>query len=347
MHLEQRIEAFSELGERIREVLSGKNRLLSAEAGKIITAQQDKNEWFTPENVRLSLEAIADELTPENLGSWFAGYPGLQTVREPITVGVVMAGNIPLAGFHDFLCVLISGNTVVARTSSKDPDVMLWISDILVSVEPKFRERIIFRNDSLRDFDAVIATGSDNTSRYFEYYFGRYPNIIRRNRNSVAILDGNEAESELEAMGEDIFSYFGLGCRNISKIYVPADYDLNQLSHHWKAFSNIACHKKYANNYDFNKAVFIVNREPFTDTGFLLFRESRALSSPVSVLFFERYGTREEVIRHIEGQRDKIQCITGTGFTAHGKAQRPHLWDYADGTDTIDFLLKINTPGIL
>jgi len=347
MHLEQRIKAFSELGDRIRDVVSGENRFLSAETGKIISSQQEKNEWFTPDNVRLALESVVEELRDENLRDWTNSYPGLQTVREPLTVGVVMAGNIPLAGFHDFLCVLLSGNRIVARTSSKDPDIMVWMADLLVSVEPRFSDMIIFRNDGLRDFDAVIATGSDNTSRYFEYYFGKYPNIIRRNRNSVAILDGNEGENELEAMAEDIFSYFGLGCRNVSKIFVPADYDLNLLSHHWQAFSNIISHKKYANNYDFNKAVFIVNREAFTDTGFLLFKESVALSSPVSVLFFERYGNREEVILSLEGQRDKIQCITGTGFTAHGKAQRPHLWDYADGIDTIEFLLKINPPGIL
>jgi len=347
MNLEKRIKAFSELGERIREVLSGGNSLLSAEAGRIISSQQDKNEWFTPDNVRLALESIAGELTPGNLGAWTEKYPGLQAVGKPLSIGVVMAGNIPLAGFHDFLCVLISGNRIVARTSSKDPDIMVWIADLLVSLEPSFRDLIIFRNDRLCDFDAVIATGSDNTSRYFEYYFGKYPNIIRKNRNSVSIIDGSENESDLAAMGEDIFSYFGLGCRNISKIFVPEGYDLNMLSSQWRAYSNIICHKKYANNYDFSKAVFIVNREPFTDTGYLLMKESTALSSPVAVLFYEKYRTREEVIQHVSEQKDKIQCITGSGFTSHGKAQWPHLWDYADGIDTIDFLLKINRPGIL
>ncbi len=347
MNLEKRIKAFSELGERIREVLSGENRLLSAEAGKIISSQQDKNEWFTPDNVRLALESIAGELTPENLGVWTEKYPGLQAVRKPLSVGVVMAGNIPLAGFHDFLCVLVSGNRIVARTSSKDPDIMVWIADLLVSLEPSFRDLITFRSDRLSDFDAVIATGSDNTSRYFEYYFGKYPNIIRKNRNSVSIIDGNENGSDLAAMGDDIFLYFGLGCRNISKIFVPEGYDLNMLSSYWRAYSNIICHKKYANNYDFSKAVFIVNKEPFTDTGYLLMKESTALSSPVSVLFYEKYRTREEVIQHVSEQKDKIQCITGSGFTSHGKAQWPHLWDYADGIDTIDFLLKINRPGIL
>lgn len=347
MHPEQRIKAFSELGEIIRNVLSGKDRSLSGDAIRMITSQESRNEWFTPDNVRLALGAIADELTSENLKRWTDKYPGLQAVEKPLNIGVVMAGNIPLAGFHDFLCVLISGHRIVARTSSKDPDIMVWIADLLVSIEPLFSDRIVFRDDRLAEFDAVIATGSDNTSRYFEYYFGKYPNIIRKNRNSIAILDGSEKESDIEAMGEDIFSYFGLGCRNISKIFIPADYDLNHLSDRWKSCSNVINHRKYANNYDFSKAVYIVNREPFTDTGYLLLKESNALSSPVAVLFYERYGSREEVIAVVEEQRDKIQCITGTGFTDHGQAQRPHLWDYADGIDTIEFLLKINSPGIL
>lgn len=347
MHLEQRIKAFSELGEIIRDVLSGKDRPQAVDAVRMISSQESRNEWFTPDNVRLALGAIADELTAENLRKWTDNYPGLQAAEKTLNIGVVMAGNIPLAGFHDFLCVLISGHRIVARTSSKDPDIMVWIADLLISLEPSFSDRIVFRNDRLADFDAVIATGSDNTSRYFEYYFGKYPNIIRRNRNSVAILDGSEKESDLAAMGEDIFSYFGLGCRNISKIYIPEDYDLDFLSSHWTDYSKIISHKKYANNYDFNKAVYIVNREPFTDTGYLLIKENTALASPVSVLFFERYKSAEDVISAIGEQKDKLQCITGAGFTDHGKAQRPHLWDYADSIDTIEFLLKIKPPGIL
>jgi len=206
---------------------------------------------------------------------------------------------------------------------------------------------IRFTEGTLSGFDVAIATGSNNTSRYFEYYFGKYPNIIRKNRISVAILDGSESEKELKELGVDIFSYFGLGCRNVSKLYIPEDYDLNNLIKKWDGFSGVIGNNKYANNYDFNKAVYLVNREKFLDTGYLLLREEQGLSSPVAVLFYERYNSYINTIQDIDLMQDRIQCIVSRDHTPFGKAQQPHLWDYADGIDTIEFLLKKKSPGIL
>ena len=345
MTLKERIESFSELGEILRGSLAGTNTTFSSPLNDLLTSQQLNNPWFTPPNVRLALEAISRELTYSNLAKWTGSYPELDGKRDPSRVGVIMAGNIPLAGFHDFLCVLISGNSILARTSSKDPDLIRFIGGILASINQGFKERITFTEDPLAGFDAVIATGSDNSSRYFEYYFGKYPHIIRKNRNSLAILGGNETSGQLESLGQDVFSYFGLGCRSISKIWIPEGYDLSRLTESWKQYEGIINHGKYAANYDFSKAVYMVNKERFTDTGYLLLRENAALSSPVAVLHYQYYNDHDTAEAESDLLKEKIQCVTGRNHIPFGEAQFPHLWDYADGIDTLDFLLKKNHPG--
>ena len=314
---------------------------------ELINTQQIINPWFTPENVTASIKAIAEELTPENLFQWTDNYPHLQIDSKPVTAGIIMAGNIPLAGFHDFLSVLISGNHLIAKTSSKDSALIGKIGDILCTIEPRFRERIKFTDGQLKNFDVVIATGSNNSSRYFEQYFGKYPNIIRKNRNSIAIIEGNETEAELENLGSDIFLYFGLGCRSVSKIFIPSGYDLKSLARKWEAFATVISHVKYANNYDFSKAVYLVNRENFLDTGYLLLKEENGLSSPVAVLYFEYYSSVSDLEHETESQKEKIQCIVGHSYVPFGSAQSPHLWDYADRIDTLEFLSKKNKAGIL
>ncbi len=353
MNLEDRINSFAFLGESLRNSLKG-NHMAEDDPGnyysrlKILIENQEKiNPWFTSDNVYRALTAVAEELTGENLIRWTDSYPGLKGKTNPVRVGVIMAGNIPLVGFHDFLSVLITGNCLVAKTSSKDHELINFLGSMLCDINPGFRNSIEFTEDVLTDFDAVIATGSDNSSRYFDYYFGKYPNIIRKNRNSVAILDGTETEQELEDLGIDIFSYFGLGCRNVSKIYIPEGYDIAALTTCWKTFSKAIRHPKYANNYDFNKAVFLVNKEAFHDSGFILLKEDKRISSPVSVLFYEYYDSQDAVIRHTADLKEKIQCIVGRHYIPFGKAQSPHLWDYADGIDTIEFLLKKKIAGIL
>jgi hypothetical protein len=355
MDLEERIEAFAHLGEILLEslhenkfvknlVVNGRERSL---LNKLIDKQHKHNPWFTPENVKMAITAIANELTEANLIRWTNAYPGLRSGTNPLSVGVIMAGNIPLVGFHDFLSVLISGNNIIAKTSSKDYELITCISDILCSINPRFRDRIEFTEGTLVNFDVVIATGSDNSSRYFDYYFGKYPNIIRKNRNSIAILEGNETDEELEDLGTDIFSYFGLGCRNVSKVYFPKGYNLKSISKCWDKFKGVIEHSKYANNYDFNKAVYLVNKEAFHDTGFLLLKEESKISSPVSVLYYEYYESQNAVKQQTDLLKEKIQCVVGKQHIPFGKAQWPHLWDYADGIDTIEFLLKKKIAGIL
>jgi hypothetical protein len=348
MNLTERIKSFSDLGEILRDsLIAGNGRYNFLHLNTLIDNQHLNNPWFTPENVRKAINAIATELTEENLESWTSAYPQLKEPVNPLNVGVIMAGNIPLVGFHDFLSVLISGNNLIAKTSSKDSELIFFISKILCDINPAFNNKIKFSTENLSGFDVVIATGSNNSSRYFEYYFGKYPNIIRKNRNSIAVLEGNESDSQIEALGEDVFSYFGLGCRNVSKIFLPKGYDITKLERNWKSFSGCRTHSKYANNYDFNKAVYLVNREKFYDTGHLLLKEDSKLSSPVSVLHYEHYESLNDVENQAVLMNDKIQCIVGNQHTTFGKAQSPHLWDYADGIDTIDFLLKKNLAGIL
>jgi hypothetical protein len=347
MKLEERINSFAALGETLRQPAGGKSSVRTDSLNMIIDTQHIQNPWFTPMNVRQAIAAISDELTQENLTKWTGNYPLLNERTSPLRVGLIMAGNIPLVGFHDFLSVLISGNNLIAQTSSKDNELIRFISNILCDINPLFADRIEFTDGTLQNFDIVIATGSDNSSRYFEYYFGKYPNIIRRNRNSIAIIEGNETASELENLGTDIFSYFGLGCRNVSKIYCPKGYDLKTMCEHWNNYNEVIAHSKYANNYDFNKAVYIVNKESFHDTGYLLLKEDVRLSSPVSVLYYEYYESQDAIRQQTENLKEKIQCIVGKGNIPFGKAQSPHLWDYADGIDTIEFLLKKNLAGIL
>jgi hypothetical protein len=353
MDLEERIKSFALLGEILRNSLNG-GFMTKFETGPdlsllktLIDNQYKHNPWFTPENVKRAITAIAEELTEDNLIKWTNAYPGLKEQKNPLRVGVLMAGNIPLVGFHDFLSVLITGNNLMVKTSSKDFELINYISNILCDIKPEFRKRIEFTEATLTNFDAIIATGNDNSSRYFDYYFGKYPNIIRKNRNSIAIIEGDETDDELEGLGTDVFSYFGLGCRNVSKIYVPAGYDPAALLTHWKNFSEVIGHSKYANNYDFNKAVYLVNKEAFHDSGFVLLKEETKISSPVSVLYYEYYESQYAVKQQAELLKEKIQCVIGKHNIPFGKAQWPHPWDYADGIDTIEFLLKKKLAGIL
>lgn len=340
MEIEERIEAFTILGNIFDDILNGQSNIYSERVNVIIDSQQNNNPWFTPENVRSAIRAVSNELTSENLKRWTSAYPAIKENHNPSRVAVIMAGNIPMVGFHDFLSVLITGNKLLAKTSSKDSELIVISGEILSSIRSDFSNMIEFTSDKLGNFDAVIATGSDNSSRYFEYYFSKYPNIIRHNRTSVAILTGLESEDELLNLGKDVFLYYGLGCRNVSKLFLPRGYDLSLLSSVWEPFSGVIKHNKYANNYDFNKAVFLVNKDDFYDSGYILFKEDNRLSSPVAVLYYELYDTLSSVYETINQSIDKIQCIVDNKSILFGKSQTPKLWDYADGIDTIEFLLK-------
>lgn len=331
MDLEARIKAFEALGNYI--AANDTNGLQSA-----IMQAQNENSWFTPESIHLALISVRKHLEQENLVNWLSKY-NLTNVM-PKRVAVVAAGNIPLVGFHDFLCVLISGHTLQIKLSSKDSVLLKHLSDVLINLEPRFSDRITFA-DQIKNFDAVIATGSDNSSRYFQYYFGKYPHIIRKNRTSSAILTGKETADELQALGKDVFSYFGLGCRNVSKLYVPSDYDITKLLDHWSVYKDVLLHHKYNNNYDYQKSILLINKDAFFDSGFVMLQESMRLVSPISVVYYERYKDEGDLALKLTSVKEKIQCVVGNQKPAtvpFGQAQSPQLWDYADQIDTLKFL---------
>ncbi len=333
MNLMQRISAFTELGNQI-------NRLNEDEKATLADQAAQHNSWFTPDSVKLALEGISQFLSVSTLTKWTASY-SLNTI-SPKTVGVAMAGNIPMVGFHDFLCVLISGNKLKAKLSSQDSVLLQALTQRLIQIEPGFESMIEFA-ERLNNVDAVIATGSDNTSRYFEYYFRNIPNIIRKNRSSCGVLMGEETMEQLTELGKDVFSYFGLGCRNVSKVFVPDGYSFTPLLDSWPKYSNIANHHKYANNYDYQKSILLVNGVTFLDNGFVLVTESASLVSPISVLFFETYTDQLDLREKINSQKEKIQClVSANGWYPEslpfGKAQYPEVWDYADNVDTLKFL---------
>jgi len=256
-----------------------------------------------------------------------------------------MAGNIPLVGFHDFLSVLISGHKVIVKQSSNDKQLLPYLAKYLEYVEPNFKGSITFTEEKLTHFDAVIATGSNNTARYFEYYFKDKPSIIRNNRNSIAVLKGNETPEDLKNLSEDIFRYYGLGCRNVSKIFVPKGYDFNaffESVYHWHPIINKA---KYANNYDYNKAVYLMSEFDMLENGFLMIKEDESFSSPIATLFYEFYDELEDLKSTLNSKKDQIQCVVSNGFMENeitfGNTQKPQLWDYADNADSIEFLLSI------
>jgi len=337
---EKRITALSALGEIMVKGAEGLSNGPSALFADLIDTVRMSNPWFTPDNVRTAVANAGKMISGENLKKWVSAYPEIQNKHKPARIGVVMAGNIPLVGFHDFISVLITGNAINGKLSSKDELLMKAVSSTLLLIEPEFTGYIDLTTERIKGFEGVIATGSDNTSRYFEYYFRGYPSLIRHNRNSIAILDGRESAGELKLLGNDIFTYFGLGCRNVSKLYLPEGYPPETLAEHWKEYGKLRSHHKYAVNYDHNKAVMIVNRQSFTDTGFILMCNDPSLTPPMAALNYEFYTSPEKLKEYLAPLSDRIQCVAGHGHLAFGQAQEPNLWDYADEVDTINFLVK-------
>ncbi|MFS4455542.1 acyl-CoA reductase [Maribacter sp. 2304DJ31-5] len=299
------------------------------------------NGWFTTENILYAFSQWADLLNEKNLINWLSGYDLDKNIKK--TVALIMAGNIPLVGFHDLLVVLITGNKALVKMSSNDRILMPLLANYLEKTEPLLKGSVEFTEGKLTNFDAVIATGSNNTARYFEYYFGQRPNIIRKNRNSVAVLTGNENENELKALGEDVFRYYGLGCRSVSKVFVPKDYNFDAFFNAIFPFSEIVQQAKYANNYDYNKAVYLMSEFKILDNGFLILKEDNSYASPIASLFYERYESEESLKERLRNDKEHIQCIVASGFVPEevnfGKTQCPSLSDYADGLDTVEFLL--------
>ena len=339
MTIEQRIHAFVELGNIIRSGLATN----SEEFETIIIKGKVHNPWFDPRFTRIAFQSIADLLTQKNLKEWVNNYQSISFEESDIRVGVIMAGNIPMVGFHDFLSVLISGKVFKGKLSSQDEHLLPFIAEKLIAIEPAFRFKIEFVSFLLKDFDAVIATGSNNSARYFDYYFGKYPHIIRRNRNSVAILSGDESKEQLEKLADDVYLYFGLGCRSVSKVFVPKGYSIPHLLDHFQHYVFLHEHTKYFNNYEYNKSIFLLNKVPHFDNGFHLLTQSEAYASPVSVLHYEEYDDLEVLERRLMVENEQIQCIVAGDkvnilHEKFGNSQYPSLGEYADNVDVISFL---------
>lgn len=336
-HIDKIINTFSALG----DILSHPD----AELSNIISNQLYYNAWFTPENVMRSVTSIGNMLNRADLTEWLSGYRFNE--GEPKKVGLILAGNIPLVGFHDILCVLASGNIAMIKLSSQDNRLIKYVLQKLAELDAGLTNKFTYV-EKLENFDAVIATGSNNTSRYFEYYFGKVPNIIRRNRNSIAVLTGNETTEQLHELGRDIFDYYGLGCRNVSKLLVPEGYDFKYFFESIQDYEQIIHHHKYNNNYDYNKSIYLVNGDQHLDNGFLLLKKDEKLTSPLSVLFYDTYSDLQQAQQSINEQSESVQCVVSGAkldiknqVVDFGESQQPKLWDYADGVDTMEFLAEL------
>lgn len=305
----------------------------------VINRQVSYNGWFTKENVRQSLLALGERLNEAELKSWADAY---SYSNSPKRVAIIMAGNIPLVGFHDFLCVLLSGNTAICKLSSDDKTLLPALGGHLLEFLPELKGRLEFTTGKVNDIEAVIATGSDNSLKFFEQYFGKYPHIFRRNRTSIAVIDGSETEEDFNRLGEDIFNYFGLGCRNVSHMLLPEGFELNRFFEGVVGHGEVINNNKYGNNYDYNKAVYLMNKHALLDNNFVLLRESDELFSPLAMIHYHFYKDQSEVDAYLKANEDKIQAIVGNAHIDFGAAQCPMLDDYADGVDVMSWLNRLS-----
>lgn len=335
MTLNERIDALAQLG----EMLLQKDEYLEA----VMARTKYHNAWFTVENQQRSVKAIAEQfLQKDKLEAWIDDY-NLEKSTEPKTVGLVMAGNIPLVGFHDVMSVFLSGHKTKIKLSDKDRFLLPYLLKLLAKANPS-TEQYFEITPMLKGFDAVIATGSNNSARYFETYFGKVPNIIRKNRNAVAVISGEESADELLALGKDVFRYFGLGCRNVSKLYLPEGYDFQLLLEKLHEYKSIIMHHKYKNNFDYNMALLMMNQTVFWNNGCIILTEHESIASRIALVHYEFYKNKEDLPELLTKRKEEIQCvvskeeINGFNHIPFGKAQEPSLSDYADGVDTLAFL---------
>jgi hypothetical protein len=355
MEFKQRIALVKSLGYRLKQlsermVQSGPEK--DPEFGLWLDQVKAKNPWFTTGSMAMALEVWSNALLPEAVDRWVAAYPMMETDRLPRTIGVINAGNIPFVGLHDLLCVFMSGHHYQGKNASEDPFLLPMIVKEMATIDPTVSDVVRFV-DKLSGMDAVIATGSNNSARYFESYFGKYPHVIRKNRNAIALITGFETGEELAELGKDIFSYYGLGCRNVSKLYIPVDYDLSLFFESIYGYHEVMNHHKYMNNFDYHHAVYLLKQIPFLQNNFLILKEDEMIASPLAVVHYERYDNWERLLEKIGKQEEEIQCIAVSSNTQinkekcnspvvpFGQTQAPTLDDYADGVDTMKFLLEI------
>ncbi|SHF85940.1 acyl-CoA reductase [Chryseobacterium sp. OV279] len=341
MNIENQVLGLIKLSEYIKEFLAKDSADYNDhdnEFESLLKRSEIENPWFTMENQKFALNEWTQLLTQENINNWIGNYSVSKASKR---VGLILAGNIPLVGFHDVISVVLSGHIPLIKLSSKDKRMVpflleKWNEFSGGTIPFEFVER-------LENFDAVIATGSNNTARYLEYYFKDHLSIIRKNRTSAAVLKGDETPEELQLLAEDIFRYFGLGCRNVTRIFIPEDFVIDRLFESFTGFQDIINHHKYANNYDYNRAVYLLNRDLFWDNNFVMLKEDDKLFSPLSVINFSRYSSLDEVKSFLAENEGDIQCIVakeelGLDSIPFGEAQHPALDTYADNVDTMKFL---------
>tara|TARA_A100001011_G_scaffold385626_1_gene459959 strand:- start:1347 stop:2366 length:1020 start_codon:yes stop_codon:yes gene_type:complete len=336
--LEDRIKSIEKLGYFLADI--SENNIHYDAFFKVLDQAQIQNGWFEKKSCLDAIRYWGEALQPHKVSQWVDSYT-IHENNSPKTIAIVTAGNIPLVGLHDIISTWVSGHKAMVKCSTRDKILIPYI----VSTDPQFQSLTNFSDGQLENFDAVIATGSNNTARYFDYYFSKYPHIIRKNRNAIAVLNGKETQADMLGLGKDILQYYGLGCRNVSKLYVPKDFDLNMVFGGLFPHANVLKMNKYANNYDYNKAVFIMSEFNFLENGFFMLREQKAISSPIATAYYEFYDDPDSLKMHLKDQQENIQCIVSNmdieGAIAFGDAQKPTLWDYADGQDTMDFLLSL------
>lgn len=302
-----------------------------------------KNPWFTTDNQLYAMQQWSIALQSTSVSSWLNKYD-IPEKRSSKTIALIMAGNIPFVGLHDLLCILASGHTALVKLSKDDEVLMKQVIHALISIEPTWKNQIRIESDWMQkgSFDAVIATGSNNSNRYFEAYFSKFPSLLRKHRNSVAVIQGHETEAQMAALGVDIFRYFGMGCRNVSKLFLPEGFDVSRFFEPLHAWKDIIHHNGYANNYQYHKAIWLMDQEPFLDNGYVMLKENNSMSSPLSCMYVTYYNRVEDVFTYLQQTSDSIQCIVSDrdGDIAFGQTQSPALHEYADHIDTMEFLLK-------
>jgi hypothetical protein len=343
----ERLIAFSELGTLFKENVDKKENKKFPEwdtvLEKTLIESHSYNSWFTIDNLKLSLKNWSNSLQENIISDWLSKY-NIED-KSSKKIAIIMAGNIPAVGFHDLLCSLLLNFDCIVKLSSEDKLLIPFIVKFLESRNEKLKNKVTFESEKLKDFDGVIATGNNNSHRYFDYYFSKYPNLLRKTRHSIAVLDGKESDNDLSDLSNDIFNYFGLGCRSVSKVFIPYGYDLDLLFNAFFRHKEVVNHNKYVNNFDYNKAVYLMSKEKFIENGFIILKEESKLGSPIGCLFYEFYNDKKEITKLINNNSDSIQCVVSNiNFNTNikfGQTQCPNISDYADNNDTIKFLLKI------
>lgn len=339
--IQQRIQSISQLGAFLTDALRSTGTA-SVALSSVLDQAMAQNRWFTHESMRQALSYWAEQLNPQSLSQWVGRYEMKEV--SPKRVLLILAGNIPLVGFHDVLCTYLSGHISVIKASQKDSVLLRYLLQQLTDIDPQSKALVDWTTNTTTNFEAVIATGSTNSSRYFDYYFKKYPHIIRRNRNSLAYLEQSERQEHLKLLCNDVFDYFGLGCRNVTHLLLQKGFDLNRLVEELNRRTELLTHNKYMNNVDYHRSIFIMNGQDFIDAGTALLVESQSISSPIGVIHYQWVDNEQEAAAYIQAQQNAIQCVVSSSdmHLNFSDTQQPALGDYADQIDTLDFLLALN-----